>query len=163
MNANAFRQLFDYHFSENQKIWDEHITKLSAQQFCAQVDYSIGSIQDQLVHLLSVDDMWFSELQGSEPLDPFSPAEPDSRREIRVYWEKIEQRMRDYLRGLRDDMLLEKPITLPEEDQNLAVWQVLLHVINHGTDHRAQILRLLHDQGCRTSSQDLVFYLYDHI
>ena len=34
-------------------------------------------------------------------------------------------------------MLFEKPF--PEgEDKDLVLWQVLLHVVNHGTDHRAQ-------------------------
>jgi uncharacterized damage-inducible protein DinB len=41
------------------------------------------------------------------------------------------------------------------------VWQVLIHVVNHGTDHRAQILRILHDFGLKTTSQDFIFYVYD--
>ena len=40
---------------------------------------------------------------------------------------------------------------------------MLLHVANHGTDHRAQILRVLHDLGVQTTSQDLIFYVYDHL
>jgi uncharacterized damage-inducible protein DinB len=38
---------------------------------------------------------------------------------------------------------------------------VLLHVANHGTDHRAQLLRLLNDLGVRTVAQDDIF-AYDH-
>ena len=64
---------------------------------------------------------------------------------------------------LRDDMLFDKPIEEPEEDQDLIVWQVLLHVVNHGTDHRAQILRVLYDLGVKTTSQDYIFYVYDHL
>jgi uncharacterized damage-inducible protein DinB len=71
--------------------------------------------------------------------------------------------MRHYLDELRDDMLFDKPIEEPEEDKDLIVWQVLLHVVNHGTDHRAQLLRLLHDLGVKTTSQDYIFYVYDHL
>jgi hypothetical protein len=39
---------------------------------------------------------------------------------------------------------------------------VLLHVGNHGTDHRAQLLRLLNDLGVTTVSRDYIFYVYDH-
>jgi uncharacterized damage-inducible protein DinB len=39
---------------------------------------------------------------------------------------------------------------------------VLLQVANHGTDHRAQLLRLLNDLGVKTVSQDYIFYAYDH-
>ena len=71
--------------------------------------------------------------------------------------------MRDYLAELRDDNLFDKPIEEPEEDKDLFVWQVLLHVANHGTDHRAQILRLLNDLGVKTTSQDYIFYVYDNL
>jgi uncharacterized damage-inducible protein DinB len=71
--------------------------------------------------------------------------------------------MRDYLADLGDDMLFDKPIEEPEEDKVLIVWQVLLHVVNHGTDHRAQLLRLLNDLGVKTTSQDYIFYVYDNL
>ena len=71
--------------------------------------------------------------------------------------------MRSYLAELRDEMLFAKPITEPEEDKDLVVWQVLLHVVNHGTDHRAQILRLLNDLGVKTTAQDYIFYVYENM
>jgi uncharacterized damage-inducible protein DinB len=71
--------------------------------------------------------------------------------------------MRDYLAELRDDMLFDTPIEEPEEDKGLIVWQVLLHVVNHGTDHRAQLLRLLNDLGVKTTSQDYIFYVYENV
>jgi uncharacterized damage-inducible protein DinB len=36
-------------------------------------------------------------------------------------------------------------------------------VVNHGTDHRAQILRKLNDLGIKTAPQDFIFYVYDHL
>jgi uncharacterized damage-inducible protein DinB len=163
MNANAFRQFYDYHFTENRKIWDGYVTPLTYEQFTQGVGYSHGSVREQIVHLMSVDDVWFSELQGVEPSEPLSPANYDDRDILRAHWDNVEQRMRNYLAELRDDQLLAKPITEPEEDKNLIVWQVLLHVVNHGTDHRAQLLRLLNDLGMQTSSQDFIFYVYDHL
>ena len=59
-------------------------------------------------------------------------------------------------------MLCDTPITEPDEDRALIVWQVLLHVVNHGTDHRAQLLRRLNDLGVETTSQDYIFYVYAH-
>jgi uncharacterized damage-inducible protein DinB len=84
---------------------------------------------------------------GIEPPVPYQPADIDDRAAIRARWDSVEQRMRGYLAGLRDNMLFDQPIREPVEDRNLAVWQVLIHVVNHGTDHRAQILRILHDFG----------------
>ena len=162
MNANAFRHFYDYHFTENRKIWDSYVTPLSHEQFTQDVDYSYGSVRDQIVHLMSVDDAWFSGLRGVEFPEPFGSANVDDRNIIRAHWDSVEQSMRDYLEALRDDMLFDKPIEEPEEDKDLIVWQVLLHVVNHGTDHRAQLLRRLNDLGVKTTSQDYIFYVYDN-
>ena len=163
MNANAFRHFYDYHFAENRKIWDSYVTPLSDEQFTQDVAYSHGSVRDQIAHLMSVDESWFSELRGVEPSEPFPPANFDDRESIRAHWDSVEQSMRDYLAELRDDMLFDRPIEEPEGDKDLIVWQVLLHVVNHGTDHRAQLLRLLHDLGVKKTSQDYIFYVYDHL
>jgi uncharacterized damage-inducible protein DinB len=162
MNADAFRHFYDYHFSENRKIWDRYVSPLSYEQFSQAVDYSHGSVRDQIVHLVSVDDIWFSELRGVQPSEPLALSNFDDRQTIRAHWDSVERNMRGYLAALRDDMLFERPIKEPDEDKDLIVWQVLLHVVNHGTDHRAQLLRLLNDLGVETGSQDYIFYVYDH-
>ncbi len=163
MNADAFRHLYGYHFAENRKIWDSCIAPLSQEQFTQAVDYSYGSVRDQIVHLMDVDEAWFSGLRGVEPSEPLPPAGADDRKIIRAHWDKVEQFMRAYLADLRDEMLFDKPIEEPEEDKDLIVWQVLLHVVNHGTDHRAQLLRLLNDLGVETTSQDYIFYVYENL
>jgi uncharacterized damage-inducible protein DinB len=162
MNANAFRHFYGYHFAENRNLWDTYITSLSHEQFVQTVGYSHGSIRNQIVHLMNVDDTWFSELRGVEIPDSLDSANIDDREIIRAQWDTVEQKMRDYLDHLRDDMLFTKPIAEPQEDKDLILWQVLLHVVNHGTDHRAQLLRSLNDLGVKTVSQDYIFYVYDH-
>jgi uncharacterized damage-inducible protein DinB len=162
MNADAFRHFYNYHFAENRRIWD-CAAQLSPEQFTQPVAYSHGSVREQIVHLMSVDEGWFCELRGAEFPEPFSPADGDDRKLIRARWDSIEQDMRDYLANLRDEMLFTTPIKEPDEDKDLIVWQVLLHVANHGTDHRAQLLRVLHDLGVETTSQDYIFYVYDHL
>ena len=160
MNADSFRHLYGYHFSENRKIWDQYVVPLSQEQFTQEAGYSQGSVLNQIVHLLNVDESWFSGLRGVEIPDWLKPAELSVREALRAHWDGVEQRMRAYLADLRDDMLFDKPFE--GEDEILSVWQVLLHVVNHGTDHRAQLLRSLNDLGVKTESQDYIFYCYEH-
>lgn len=162
MHASGLRHLYAYHFAENRALWDTYVGQLSYEQFIQPVNYSYGSVRNQIVHMINVDDIWFSELRGGEPLEPPPPGEADDRQIIRAYWDAVEAQMRDYLATLQDDALFSTPITEPDEDKDLIVWQVLLHVVNHGTDHRAQLLRLLHDLGVQTTGQDYIFYVYDH-
>lgn len=163
MNANAFRQFYEYHFTENRKLWESCIVPLTHEQFTLDMEYSHGSVRDQIIHLVDVDEVWFCELQGIEPSEPFSPTGDDDRASIRASWDRVELNMREYLAQLRDEMLFDKPIEEPEEDQDLIVWQVLLHVVNHGTDHRAQLLRTLNELGLETTSQDFIFYVYENL
>ena len=162
MNADAFRHFYDYHFAENRKIWDSYVTPLTYEQFTQPSHYSHGSVRSQIVHIMSVDEAWFSGLRGVESPEPFPPAASDDREIIRAHWDAVEQNMREYLSKLQDDMLFKMPFT-DGEDKDVVLWQVLLHVANHGTDHRAQLLRLLNDLGVETESQDYIFYVYDHI
>src|SRR4051812_7392173 len=118
MNAEAFRHFYDYHFAENRKIW-EYVTRLSPEQFTQHVGYSHGSVRDQVVHLMGVDEGWFTELRGAAFPEPFSPANVDDRESIRERWDSVEQDMREYLAHLRDDMLFDRPIKEPDEDKDL--------------------------------------------
>lgn len=159
MNADAFRQLYEYHFAENRTLWERSIVPLSQEQFTQPADYSVGSLRNQVVHLINVDQTWFTSLRGLEILRWRNPVHFSNRQKIRAEWDAVEQDIRAYLAGLHDDLLLQKPF--PDgEDKDLILWQVLLHVVNHGTDHRAQMRRALHDLGVKTGPQDYVFYLY---
>lgn len=68
MNVETFRHFFNYHFAENQIIWDSYVSQLSDDQFRQILGYSYGSVRDQIVHLMSVDDIWFSGLRGAQIL-----------------------------------------------------------------------------------------------
>jgi uncharacterized damage-inducible protein DinB len=160
MNAKAFRHLYEYHFAENRKIWDRYVTQLSLAQFTPAADYSHGSVRDQIIHLISVHDTRFSDLRGMAVPQPLSPADLPDLESIRGHWDAVERNMRDCLSELRDEMLFTNP--LGGEDRELILWQVLLHVVNHGTDHRAQLLRLLNDLGVETASQDYISFAHDH-
>lgn len=161
MNADAFRHLYEYHFTENRATWDKYVSRLTDEQFMQPLSYSRGSVRNQLVHMMSADNDWFSPLRGEGNPGPLDPATFTDRAQIRAFWDMVELRMREYLGHLTDEMLFTKPF--PEgEDKDLLLWQVLVHVVNHGTDHRAQVLRLLNDLGVQTVSQDYIFYVYDH-
>lgn len=163
MNADAFRHLYAYHFSSNRHIWDQSIMGLTEEQFLQENAYSLGSIRNHLIHIINVDEAWFSDIRRVPLQIAEWPKHKDmmDRQAIRAYGDAVEQDMRAYLDTLEDAMLFEKPID-SGEDKDLFLWQILLQVANHGTDHRAQILRLLHDLGVKTDAQDYIFYAYDH-
>jgi uncharacterized damage-inducible protein DinB len=158
MNADAFRHFFDYHMTANRKIWDKCVVPLTDEQFVRPVEYSVGSVRNQVVHMLDVDDGWFSGLLGLEDTPFLDPETISERDVIRKMWDDVETKMQGYLSDLQDDMLYQQPF-LEKRGHTIKLWQVLLHLVNHGTDHRAQLLSILHELGVETFPQDYVFFI----
>jgi uncharacterized damage-inducible protein DinB len=131
------------------------VVGLPQDQFIQNVAYSVGSVRNQVVHMLNIDDRWFSGLRGEEVPGFRNPVHYTNRDKIRRLWDDIEEKMRDYLGTLTDDKLSTQPFLEVIND----LMQLLIHVANHGTDHRAQVLALLNQQGVETFPQDFVFYV----
>jgi len=157
VKAEHFRQVYDYHFALNRKIWDRCIVDLSKDQFKKKLGYSTGSIRNQAVHILNVDDRWFCGLRGLEIPGFINPMHLSTKDRVRKKWDDVEAKMRSYLDDLSDDDIY-RPF-----EMNLEVWQVLYHVLNHGTDHRAQMLAMLDKLGVETFPQDYALFLFGKI
>jgi uncharacterized damage-inducible protein DinB len=155
MNADGFRHLYDYHFAINRKVWDSCVVPLTDAQFTQDIAYSVGSIRNQTVHMLNIDERWFCGLRGVEVPGFLDPLHFPTRAVVRERWDAVEADMRAYLEALRDDDLHD-PLS---EQFPHKVWQVLIHVLNHGTDHRAQMLAMLNQMGVETFPQDYALYL----
>lgn len=157
MNADGFRKLFDYHFTQNRRIWEKIVMTLTDEQYFQETTYSVGSVRNQCVHLLNVDEIWFSDLQGLPNPGFYNPVHfGKDRTKVRAKWDEVETFMRGYLAALTD---VELARTHEDPDATFAVWEVLFHVLNHGTDHRAQLLALLYSLGARTYPQDYAFFV----
>lgn len=152
---DLIRMMLGYEAALNRRVW-EATASLSPEAFDAPVAYGYGSIRNHLVHLAMVDIGWLHGLQnGGErkarpPVDDF----PD-RAAVAPLFERSLVAVEAFAAQLTEEDLGAQPIPgLP-----LATWQILLHVCNHGTDHRAQLLRLIGEAGGETFEQDVLFHL----
>ncbi|HEX2621594.1 MAG TPA: DinB family protein [Phototrophicaceae bacterium] len=150
MHADQIRELYEYHFSTNRRLWDTSVMTLTDEQFSEDLAYSLGSIHNQCVHLMSIDERWFSGLRGEDLPDFLKPADFPTRETVRLYWDSVEAKMRGYLDALTDEAVAGMLDDIP-------VWVVLQHVLLHGMDHRAQMLAMLHRLGAPTFAQDLIY------
>ena len=150
------RTQFDYNYALYRRLWDS-INTLSDEQFVEDVDYSHGSIHNQMIHVTMVDKRWLMGLQEDPDGRAFSlsPSDYPTRGSVRALWDGVSKEVIDYVAGLD-----EAGLTRTAQGMSGPVWQVLIHMVNHGTDHRAQILRALHDFGAPTFDQDLILHLW---
>jgi len=115
-----------------------------------------GSILETLAHFMSAQWRWFSWFDGSMPVSKALalriPKESlDTIGKARQRWAQIDKQATDAVNGLNDDKLRDVwAWSLPSgSSDSLPLWRLLMHVANHGTHTRAQIVaairRLGHD------------------
>lgn len=160
MTSDYLRLLFDYHYWANRRVW-KCVADLTPEQFVQPLDYSIGSIRNQVVHMLSAEWLWFSRIQGKSPDHMLNPDDYPTLDAVLTAWQTVEMENRAFLAALTDDRLeqmfaYKTTRGVPFEDK---VGNILFHTANHATDHRAQILAMLHALGAQTVEQDLIYYL----
>ena len=163
MNPDDIRILFEYHFRTNRRIW-EYITKVTDEQFTQPVSYSRGSLHDHCLHLIGGERRWISRLK-EKPVPPYpTPEEMPDRASVRTSWDENEVMVMGYVGTLSDRDL--RRVLLYEMASRggmkaTTIWQILVQLVNHGTDHRAQMLRILSDMGAPTFEQDFLVYLWN--
>jgi uncharacterized damage-inducible protein DinB len=155
MSAERFRQIYEYHFALNRKFWNYCIENLAWKQFLQKTVISVKTIRNQFAHLMSVEESWFSEFRGVPDPGFSNPVYFGKPQKIREKWDIVEAEIRDVLEKLTDEDL-ERPF-----DKRTKRWQVLSHVINHGTAHRAQIGAMLRLLGFKPPRQDYIFYVME--
>lgn len=106
-------------------------------QFRGKVPYSLGSIRNQVVHMRNMEDRWFSALRGIAVPGILNPVYLGTQAVVQTRWDEVEMKIRAYLAELETHDLRQRM------DEHTTVWQALFHVLNHGTDHRAQTLAML--------------------
>jgi uncharacterized damage-inducible protein DinB len=162
MNVDYARTLYDYNYGLHRRVWD-CIMHLSDEQFVQNVDYSIGSVRNHTVHVMGADQRWMARIQGI-PAPAFPNIDDFPTRAVTFEkWKEAEANILTYVYSLTDDDLQRiVDYDMPSRGgmKRSAVWQILAQVVNHGTDHRAQVLSILHRMGAPTLEQDLILYLY---
>lgn len=164
MNVETIRSLFDYHIWANNQVWS-CVESLTDEQFTQEDDYSISSVHNQTFHLMQTD--WSSAYflkhgtwPGPDAPDAVKKEEYTARAAIRRKWDDVEGWLRQAGETLTDEQL-QTVIPLPAGDGqtfDVSLWELLYTIINHGTNHRAQILALIKKLGGETVEQGIYFY-----
>lgn len=165
MNAEIVRTLYAYNHWATERLLDV-ATGLSRDQLLAPGAAGQRSVRYSLVHLVGAQKGWLSWWDGS-----LSPTEARARRRdatefpdlgaIRAFWQEVEKQTQAFVTGL-SDADLERVFTLPLPSGGtwqVPLWQMMLHVANHGTQHRSEIAAVLTSHGYSPGDLDLIFYL----
>jgi len=113
-----------------------------------------------LVHVYAADRVWLGRTQGNPP-DRFIDAQRDMHLAVlQNEWPELLERWKDWSATLTQDSLHAKCgyKDLKGNPFETPIWQVLLHVVNHGTHHRGQVSGFLRAMGHTPPPLDLMAY-----
>lgn len=157
ISVAVFRELFAYNYWARDRQLEACAT-LTHEQFLRPLGSSFSSVRDTLVHLMGAEWAWLERWNGRTP--HALPAEDDfpTLAAIVERWKTIEPRVREYLAGLKDEILVQSFTYTNFRGQTWTypLWRSLLHVVNHQTYHRGQVTTLLRQLGIRPEPVDLL-------
>lgn len=161
MRADQVRLLFDYNYWANGRILDA-VEKLSFEQYNANVPgVSHGSVRATLVHALAAEQIWRRRcLEGVSPTTLLQEADFPTLEALHALWKVEEAAMRAGLALLTEEAL-GSPLdyrTTNGSPKKETLWQLLTHLINHGTQHRAEVAVALTAFGHSPGDVDMIIY-----
>ena len=148
------KTFIEYHLDMSRRLWDS-IDTITDEQFLADDAYSRGSIRNLMVHLFSTDHRWMTGVRDAQDVGHLNLEDFQTKAAAREAFEKIAKELEDY-----SSTLTEADLDSPNDKIAEPRWQILLHIINHGTDHRSTVLQHLNEYGAPTFDQDFVIWLW---
>lgn len=160
MHLQDVRTLLDYHYWGRDRVLDA-VSALTPEQYTQPLGNSFPSIRDTLAHVFWADTIWGARWQGRQPDMVFEPTTWPDVAALRSAWSAHEQEMRALVERL-GEVGIQQPIayrSLNGTPSAEPFWQLVQHVVNHGTYHRGQVTTLLRQLGVRPpKSMDLITF-----
>jgi uncharacterized damage-inducible protein DinB len=164
MNLKDILLLYDYNAWADARLLGA-AAGLSPEQFAGPVAalprLSHRSLRDTLVHTLGAHWLWRSRCLGHSPTVMLSPDEFPTLEVLQARWQEEVQEMRRFLSGLSDadiDRVISYTDTQGRPHEN-TLWHILVHMVNHSTQHRSEAAIVLTEWGRSPGNLDLIIFL----
>lgn len=159
MNHGDLRTLLDFNYWARDRML-ESVAALSDELYAKPMGNSFSSVRDTIVHMYSAEWVWCSRWHGTSPTSPIKVDEYPDLATLTAAWRDLEARIRAFLDGLGADGITRELDYKQMNGQEFRspVWQMVQHVVNHGSYHRGQVATLLRQLGAKPAGTDLIAF-----
>lgn len=133
--------------------------QLSAEQLNTPIRPGFLSTLGLLVHIMDAERIWLSRWKGVSPGARMTADDLPTLDALVADWAPRRAEMLEFLAGVGDARRDVHYFSTAGEEFHNILWHLIVHVLNHGTEHRAQVALYLAMQGIDVGNQDLVRYL----
>ena len=160
MNKQDIQLLYKYNNWANSRILDA-AENLTEEQFLAPASYPHGGLRGTLTHILFAEWLWRLRWQGESPTVRMKPEDFVTFNSLCVRWVQEEKLLMDFVDGLKEEKLDNtfNYYTTEGEPLQRILWQAMMHVVNHGTQHRSEAAAMLTELGYSPGDIDLMLFL----
>lgn len=164
MNVSDILLLYEYNYWANRQI-RAAAKKVTEAQFLAPAEFPYGGLRGTMTHILEAEWGWRVRFEGQgHPAEELLETAFPTLESLETRWSEDEKSMRAYLSTLHDEDL-DKDLTYPIDEgktRTRTLWHCLVHVVNHGTQHRSEAAVLLTRYGQSPGDLDFTIFLSQH-
>ena len=160
MNLQDLRTLVDYHYWARDRMFDA-LEPLTTEQLNRDMGNSFESIRDTVTHLYAADWVWYSRWRGTSPKALLTTDTFPDLAALRTAWAELEANVRALVEELGEPGTTQVFEFTMFSGQSSAApfWQMLQHVVNHGSYHRGQVTTMLRQLGAEPAkSLDMIAF-----
>jgi len=134
--------------------------QLSSEELNRDFGSAYHSILGTLVHVYAADRVWFGRIQGNPPGRFMDPEQDMHLHVLQSAWMTLLKRWQEWSRSVDENSVAKKIAyrDLKGNEYETPLWQIILHVVNHGTHHRGQVSGFLRALGHTPPPLDLIAY-----
>jgi uncharacterized damage-inducible protein DinB len=142
------KELLEYNHVVRHRYF-KSLSSLSWEEFTRNREASFNSLRNIFVHTLRAIDYWLDFLKEENLRSERKFDEYRSIDDVRIYMERVETRMKDYLQSLPSDGLRKKYSVTGESHKitKVSAEDVLIHVFEEEVHHRGELIALLWQMG----------------
>lgn len=131
--------MYRYNEWANEKILAT-ASRVSDEDLAKERTVSMGSIANELAHIVAAQESWSSRLSEEAPPATPEPLGEDIVATLRKRYDASHAWLREYAGRLTDEEL-SRVIDIEWQGNvyNYRAWKILMHLANHGTQHRAEV------------------------
>jgi uncharacterized damage-inducible protein DinB len=146
MKKKEIQTLFRYNQWANHKI--------------APANFPHGGLRSTLTHALFAEWIWLKRWQGESPITRLKPEDFPTFEALKERWLEEEQELMRFVDEVTDEILnsiFHYTSTQGEKFENI-LWESMIHVLNHGTQHRTEAAAMLTDFGHSPGDLDMILF-----
>ena len=160
MNKQDILILYEYNQWANAKILNA-LAGITQEQFAAPAPFPHGGLRGTLVHAFFAEWIWRTRWEGSSPRSRFKPEDFPTVESLCTRWMEEERRLMSFVDGLTEERLngIFHYTSTAGQPFTQVLWHAMVHVVNHGTQHRTEAAAMLTELGHSPGDIDLIIFV----